>query len=86
MAESSSRTSLKAGTTKNNAEKYQNVRALSVQWDNAVCYNKSDTDYNKSDTEKIFPFRVEISGYYSKNVVVFGAKERRNSPCHKEKS
>ena len=69
MAESSSRTSLKAGTTKNNAEKYQNVRALSVQWDNAVCYNKSDT-------EKIFPFRVEISGYYPKKVVVFGAKER----------
>ena len=57
MAESSSRTSLKAGTTKNNAEKYQNVRALSVQWDNAVCYK-------------------EISGYYSKKVVVFGEKER----------
>ena len=63
MAESSSRTSLKAGTTKNNAEKYQNVRALSVQWDNAVCYNKSDTE-------------KEISGYYSKKVVVFGEKER----------
>ena len=42
VAESSSRTSLKVGTTKNNAEKYQNFRALSVQWDSAVCYNKSD--------------------------------------------
>ena len=69
MAESSSRTSLKAGTTKNNAEKYQNVRALSVQWDNAVCYNKSDP-------HKKISFRVEISGYYSKKVVVFGEKER----------
>ena len=69
MAESSSRILPRAGTTKNNAEKHQNVRALSVQWDNAVCYNKSDT-------EKFFPFRVEISGYYSKKVVVFGEKER----------
>ena len=73
MAESSSRTSLKAGTTKNNAEKNLISALISEQ----SPYNGTVRRAIINQTpRKNFLFQAEISGYYSKNVVVFGAKER----------